>query len=886
MIHEVKFQGLSHSPSDYDAQDGELGICLNLINEDGSLKPIQSAYQVESFTLPEGASIEYVHKVTHDSEIHSHYIIKKADGSWWWTEKGGDGALSNIDLGEFNVNAVSAVGNILCLVGESETRYAYWNVSTYNYNVLCHSDFDFRTTITRLSNTTGYGNNASVPYNISKKIDFDTIWQFLHTTTFGGSSSVHVGGKDIVGIRKEGANLLFSTLDAYYNEAISGYTPDPQPYTVFGVVAIRLFDGSYFNISNLFVLGTGLYTYGEVKISLYQDYNYAILANKVVDSRYVSSSLLFLSNYQICIKFPQLEKIYDLIQGVEIFLSKGISFVSENSTYSQSDLSIQYNEGSTFCNFTPKLMTKDEAYDAIDQLVFTKSVFIGKERFGEKVSLNRITGTETSISLANLYRNNMGAMCCISYNNRLQIANITQQAPTLIDSFDKSTDVKTQYYSYDVIVKARSVLYTVWWRGDYAKLFSGTLFCLPVTDVTSVEIYRYNKSDSDLEYHSACFTPHSSETMGYSFYLGETDDGKLSFELPWNTSTEEQWNTIVKEYENAAKSPSVEHYYSLLRVSEVENPLVFPVNNSVQVGNSIISALSSNTRPISEGQFGEAPLYAFTDEGVWVLMTSSTGTYESRQPANRMICSNPKGILQIDDAVLFPTESGIMMQSGRECSCITEQLDDYPFDFTQLYKNEYAKKVLGIQNFQESEVKYTKFRDFLKSADMIYDYYDSRIIVFNPDYSYAYVYSLKSQLWSTMQNVFKKRINIYPESYAISNDNTILDVYNSGSKADVPYMLCSRPLALSSNEVYKTIFSCITRGYFRNEDGKCGMVLYGSNDLFHWFPIKTSATKYLRGMAGSPYKYFRIALTGKLHYDESISGISADFQERWQNKLR
>ena len=84
------------------------------------------------------------------------------------------------------------------------------------------------------------------------------------------------------------------------------------------------------------------------------------------------------------------------------------------------------------------------------------------------------------------------------------------------------------------------------------------------------------------------------------------------------------------------------------RVSEAENPLVFPAKNSVQVGSAIIRALAANTRPISEGQFGEAPLYAFTDEGVWVLMLGEEGTYQTRQPASRDICSNPKGILQIE----------------------------------------------------------------------------------------------------------------------------------------------------------------------------------------------------------------------------------------------
>lgn len=152
-------------------------------------------------------------------------------------------------------------------------------------------------------------------------------------------------------------------------------------------------------------------------------------------------------------------------------------------------------------------------------------------------------------------------------------------------------------------------------------------------------------------------------------------------------------------------------------------------------------------------------------------MLGEEGTYVTRQPANRDICSNPKGILQIDDAVLYPTERGIMMQQGRVSVCITDALDDHPFDFLSIYSHStkdktYPNKLLATGSIPESDVKYVRFRKYLEKADMIYDYRNSRIIVFNPYYTYAYVYSLKSKMWGTMHNVFNKRVNIYPEAYA------------------------------------------------------------------------------------------------------------------------
>lgn len=85
MIQDIKFQGLSSSPSDNSVQDGELGTCLNLIPEDGELKPMQQPIVVEDFKLSEDEDIVYVHKVTHNEELHSHYIIHSTkDNKWFW----------------------------------------------------------------------------------------------------------------------------------------------------------------------------------------------------------------------------------------------------------------------------------------------------------------------------------------------------------------------------------------------------------------------------------------------------------------------------------------------------------------------------------------------------------------------------------------------------------------------------------------------------------------------------------------------------------------------------------------------------------------------------------------------------------------------------------
>ena len=50
--------------------------------------------------------------------------------------------------------------------------------------------------------------------------------------------------------------------------------------------------------------------------------------------------------------------------------------------------------------------------------------------------------------------------------------------------------------------------------------------------------------------------------------------------------------------------------------SEINNPFHFPVLGINTIGTGTILGISSAVKALSEGQFGQFPLYAFTSEGV------------------------------------------------------------------------------------------------------------------------------------------------------------------------------------------------------------------------------------------------------------------------------
>lgn len=909
---EVIFKGLTNSPSDYDCQDGELATCLNLINEDGALHPIHQPVVAEpNITLPnDSCSIRYVHNVTHENKNHSHYIVNCTNSSpysWYWTEKGGDGTPHELNLGDFKVNSVTAIGNIICFVGDKNILYAFWNKDSYN--IFNKNAFNYTFSVT---NTSGVEVDAIAQLG-------DDFQGCFWTSSFGSQDYDNL---IFEGTKPNGTKTIWNAIDSMINKAMSENGNTYFKYLVFGVVALRLYDGTYSNISNLFVLCP--------KESLNNSFYYNADKETIKNTEYYKfvRASGYIHRHRINVQLD-LTGIEDFVQGVDVFLTKGTDFLYLDKGYDATSTETVNNLKKRKGTITFERLKKSSLYREFDNLTFYHSVYITKEDLGKDIDLLNVQGTEEPLSLADMGRTSIGGSCAIAYNNRLHLANIQNYindifSPNPIYKFELNSsgtsfpvekintilgnymDVPLTDEGWYDLEKQSSDTAEVIAIIDNKYYYKATvqyplnpIFVVPFQDAKSVKLYIKHKGKLMDEIGFRNINLHQSETFGMSYYIFNAENGIFSFMQKYELSnnggvlTRRQGDTFTSTssnfYDEASQKcdsdgAKIEQLASLIKVSEAENPLVFPAKNSVQVGSSIISALAANTRPISEGQFGEAPLYAFTDEGVWVLMLSGEGTYVARQPANREICSNPNGILQIDDAVLYPTNRGIMMQQGRNSICITDQLDGYPFNFMEM---KYAKQIIATNETESGEISYIRFKDYLKSADMIYDYYNNRIIVFNPNQAYAYVYSLKSKMWGAMKNVFNKRVNIYPEAYATNKEGKILNVYVDEPYSNTPYFLCSRPLTISDKEVYKTIFTCIARGYFRKEiNGKCAIVLYGSNNLFDWYLIKTSVNEYLRGIAGSPYKYFRVALIGNLATNESISGLSAEFQERLQNKLR
>lgn len=331
-------------------------------------------------------------------------------------------------------------------------------------------------------------------------------------------------------------------------------------------------------------------------------------------------------------------------------------------------------------------------------------------------------------------------------------------------------------------------------------------------------------------------------------------------------------------------------YDNKIYTSEINNPFYFPVTGINTVGTGSILGISSAAKALSQGQFGQFPLYAFTTEGVWALEVSNTGGYSAKQPITRDVCISADSITQLDSAVLFATDRGIMLISGSNSQCISDVLDySQVFSIDSLPE---ADKLVTMAGLKVEDLAYVPFHQFLLGCRMIYVYTKQRVIVYNPAHSYAYVYSLKTKTWGMMKSDVADNVPSYPEALAMIKDCTLVDFCtdapqqqdDNGHLQGIKGLIITRPLKFDAPDLLKTIDTAIQRGNFQK--GSIKSVLYGSRDMHKWSLIWTSQDHYLRGFRGTPYKYFRFAVLCDMQPDESLFGATIQYTPRLLNQPR
>lgn len=317
--------------------------------------------------------------------------------------------------------------------------------------------------------------------------------------------------------------------------------------------------------------------------------------------------------------------------------------------------------------------------------------------------------------------------------------------------------------------------------------------------------------------------------------------------------------------------------------TNIDNPFAFPLDKRYTFQASVVGTAVA-TVPMSQGQFGEFPLYVFTKEGIWVMQTNDEGSFVSTKPGPRDVCINADSITPLNNAVVFVSAQGVMLLQGAQVVNIS------PFMNGRHYVVENSPRtIIEQQDFfcdlLPALSDNTHFLAFVKEAKVAYDHAGQRLIFIKKDEKYQYIYKLDTQTWHKAAHGVNliAPINSYPECLIQADEGGYTKVYDFTTLLDAAQseistrgVIATRPFDLGEPDILKTITDVRIRGQF--EKGAVKFILLGSNDGFNFQTINT-----LRGRA---WKLFRIIILADLKPTERISWIDVAYDRKFTNRLR
>lgn len=852
MQQEIKYKGFSASPSDYDCLDGDLAYALNVIPERGALRPIAPSAEEMNFSALRPSGV-WVHETT----SFKHYIYHFSTALYYRV-------MVDATTGDYEEYKICEIGN----------------VSTHNLDIL--------------GNTLILSTSAGMFYILwdNENREYVALGSNLPECpiSFGLQGMEVQGGEFVADTSSDQAYT--ESLYAEINKFIANESVNKGKFMFPFLVryAYRLYDGRTLTRHSAPILMMPTTTQ-----ALVCSYDGTEVFLTSIAARLDYKSLL------TWYAFTELKKWKDIIKSVDIFISTPIYTHNQEGVFVRNNYRLLSDVDSCFvgkadgeteykihnlrdfvdsgygdtCIPLPISETPAETKVAeCSHFYFIKSIPIesigfddGEERTVIYIPDDYLQSLATREMMTDDYQTHdiITGKHTQVYNNRLNIANVTR-IPFNGYNLASMVCFRNEALAYDATP-------TVYLPTDHgvSKLQGETVSSLTLDmntfsylyypDATAIGMEIAFEIDGEIRLRKAYFTPHN--------FL----NGAVHFDkFPTSTRDYDNQGGIVVGVQTSSNASFA--YPNKIYTSEANNPFYFPVTNINTISTGEVFGIRSAAKALSEGQFGQFPLYAFTTEGVWALTVNNNGGYNAVQPIIEDVCLSSKSIVQMDSSVAFASQRGIMILSGSNAVCISDILmSERPF------------QVESLPHCEDFVTAYDMipFREFLKNSILIWDYYNQRLIVSSAA-QYSYVFSLESKSWGIFGEGNFRAVRSYPEALVLDGDDILRNLSKPVYNSAVNVCAISRPIKGNYADALKQITTVIQRGEFMK--GNVRSVLYGSRDLYNWHLIASSKDHYIRGFRGSPYKYFRVCVVGELSLHESISGCTMEVNLKQTNQIR
>lgn len=602
-------------------------------------------------------------------------------------------------------------------------------------------------------------------------------------------------------------------------------------------------------------------------------------------------------------------------------------------------------------------VVKPESFFISDLSAF-KSVFSTTIENGFKVpSLTEIFAfsnfeTNMDIPVDNFTGNKTSAKHSFVYNKRLHLQQISNSLPIIADvynnySFQFEKYIITTGYSvyFDIIIPINNQYFVVRKLINFDLWKKWITFSPQLLDNNSVYISRevyYNHSSA--EYCRLSFSKD-----GVSFYKLKTGGRIDMVNMPSlnlskakveanqftnegiefdysdknTTDTQKDWwqydntrflilSVPVSGVDYATHSscelctelPSTYIDTNRLQLSEQSNPLVLPASNSYRFGdiNNEVNGVEVTHEQLSETRFGEYPLYVFTKQGVFALLSGSGSTvYSSLDYLKKHKVTDNKTIINVKDYALFRTDKGFFVVAGRDFQELSTQVSgSYTIDI----QNDTKFQSL-LDGFLSNSHNHLSIKDMIDNDDFIscHEHIEDELwLSLTNSIDASYVFNFKTKSWFKSAETFQYFVNLSPDVIGIKESVVsnvykydFYDMHSENNFADLK-LFVSRPITFGST-YYKRMEHFVSR--LRMEQLRQSGQTVLSTKFYLYGSINGFEYKLLQGGEISDnnlqdqeirrcfvdFKYLIIVLGFNHEYCEVI-GFESEIKEKFKTKLR
>lgn len=420
----------------------------------------------------------------------------------------------------------------------------------------------------------------------------------------------------------------------------------------------------------------------------------------------------------------------------------------------------------------------------------------------------------------------------------------------------------------------------------------------------------YSASKNSWLYNNAPFPPKGYEDQRiFAFRRDIADGDTLKFTIVYtsvegvftdvrNIRVDDTWQSVVGQNPYYEEYP-YEERFNVMKVSLVDNPFIFPAKSAITPSKEKILSISNNAFELSQGKFGEHPLFVLCEDGIWAMSVDGSGivAYSASYPISKEICRNPYSVCSVDAGIVFVSDKGVMLLSGNRIKNISEQMLPESESYnTKRHIFPYSDILSRADLSDISDA--LPFMDFVRGCKSAYISSTNEIIFSNSIKNYSYLYSLTTGMWS---KIYEKAYGFVCDSKSLKmfmhyGYETVIKDFGLFINGANRIVLFTRPL-LWGTKLSKRITELLLHAYIElNPDSDAFSPLFGcyllcSNDGVNFKLLKgTEVKKAIQDIAfryfpTSSYRYYIIALAGDVGKNTMITGVELDISLAWSNRL-